>query len=114
MSYSGLTTHEAPEAPYLGSAIIGQGHLEPTDWLCPACIKAGRDDHGLWHSREGFECLVCKDGRYANDGELARSYTELFTKLYERIGELEDERDFAKRRQGDAEAKLREVRRAAA
>lgn len=112
MSYSGLFTHEAPGAPYLGSAIVGQDHSEPTDWLCPKCIE-NECDHGLYHNRAGFSCLECGE-HYANDGELARSYTELFTKLYERIGELEGERDFAKRRQGDAEAKLREVRRVAA
>lgn len=112
MSYSGSTTNEAQEAPYLGSAIVGQDHSEPTDWLCPKCIE-DELDHGLYHNRVGFFCLEC-GGHYANDGELARSYTELFANLYKRIGELEGERDFAKRRQGDAEAKLREVRRVAA
>ena len=58
-------------------------------------------------------CLECGE-RYANDGELARAQTALFAKLYERIGELESEKNHAEMQMLIVEGKLAEIKRVAA
>lgn len=93
---------------YYPEGVDPDGPHELTGWLCPKCVENGCE-HGLYHNKAGFFCQ-CGE-HYANDGELARSNTALFAKLYERIGELETDLISAERRQEDAEAKLREGRR---
>ena len=88
------------------------GELEMTIWPCLACWERELD-RGLYHNKAGLVCIECGE-RYADEDALARAQTALFTKLYERIGELEDDKNRTEKQLMIVEAKLAEVKRAAA